>query len=149
MDRLKSMRRATLTKEQLDFLSRTRVARLATADQNGQPHVIPIVFATDGSRLFTPLDEKPKRLPLSKLKRVRNLSANPKLSIIVDEYDEDWSRLGWVLVAGTGEIVNTGDLHTAGARLLRQKYPQYATMSFENRPLIVVTPNRITSWGRI
>jgi PPOX class probable F420-dependent enzyme len=126
-----------------------RVARLATADSGGQPHVIPIVFATDGRFLFSPLDEKPKRAPLLGLKRVRNLLMNPQVAVIADEYDEDWTRLAWVLVSGTGKLVDAGDLHISGTGVLRKKYPQYETISFENRPLIIVTPVHITSWKAV
>jgi PPOX class probable F420-dependent enzyme len=132
--------------DELSFVSRIRVARLATASAEGEPHVVPIVFATDGNRVFTPLDEKPKRVALTKLKRVRNILANPKVSIIVDEYSEDWSRLAWVLLTGTAEIVYSGDLHSAGAGLLKARYPQYDQMSFEGRPLIVITIKRMTTW---
>src|SRR2546425_12214110 len=92
------MNRATFTEAELDLLTRTRVGRLATADAAGQPHVIPVVFATDGQKLYTPLDQKPKRVTPNQLKRVRNLLENPKLAFVVDNYDEDWTRLAWVLV---------------------------------------------------
>ena len=143
------MSRATFTEAELHFLARMRVARLATADASGQPHVIPIVFATDGQRLYTPVDEKPKRVAPSQLKRVRNLLVNPQVAIVVDEYDEDWTRLAWMLVTGRGEIVETGQAHATGIRLLQAKYPQYDVMPLEHRPLIGVTPLRITSWGAL
>lgn len=134
------------TTAELSFLARMRVARLATADAAGQPHVIPIVFAIDDRALYTPLDEKPKRVAPSRLKRVRNLTVNPQVAVVVDEYDEDWTRLAWVLVTGRGEIVEGGAAHAAGVRLLHDKYPQYAAMPLEHRPIIVVTPIRVTSW---
>ena len=143
------MRRVIFTEAELSFLTRIRVARLATADAAGQPHVIPIVFAIDGQTLYTPVDEKPKRVAPNQLKRVRNLLANPRVAIVVDEYDEDWTRLAWVLVMGKGEIVEGGEVHAAGIRLLQDKYPQYDVMPLEHRLLIVVTPLRITSWGAL
>ncbi len=143
------MSRSTFTEAELRFLARMRVARLATADATGQPHVIPIVFATDGRRLYTPVDEKPKRVAPRQLKRVRNLLANPQVAVVVDEYDEDWTRLAWTLVTGRAEIVEAGETHAAGVRLLRAKYPQYGVMLLEHRLLIVVTPTRVTSWGRL
>ena len=82
------MNRADFTEAELDFLTRTRVGRLATADAAGQPHVIPVVFATDGRKLYTPLDEKPKRVAPSQLKRVRNLLENPKVAFVVDDYED-------------------------------------------------------------
>ena len=140
------MSRVTFTEAELGFLARMRVARLATADASGRPHVVPIVFATDGQRLYTPLDEKPKRVAPGQLKRVRNLLANPQVAVVVDEYDEDWTRLAWVLVTGRGEMVEGGEAHAAGIRLLQDKYPQYDVMPLERRPLIVITPLRVRSW---
>ena len=140
------MPRTNFTKEELDFLSQTRVGRLATSDAAGQPHVIPIVFATDGQRLYTPLDKKPKRVAPSQLKRVRNLLENPKLAFVVDRYDEDWTQLAWLLVRGTGIVVESGEEHAKGIRLLEQKYAQYGPMPLKDRPLIVITPSEVTNW---
>ena len=143
------MNRATFTEAEMRFLTRMRVGRLATADARGQPHVIPIVFAIDPQRLYTALDEKPKRVAPRQLKRVRNLRVNPQVAIVVDEYDEDWTRLAWVLVRGRGEIVEEGEVHATGLRLLQDKYPQYDVMPLEHRPLIAVTPLGVTSWGAL
>jgi len=143
------MNRVTFTEGELRFLARMRVARLATADASGQPHVIPIVFATDGQRLYTPVDEKPKRVAPARLKRVHNLLANPQVAVVVDEYDEDWTRLAWVLVTGGGEIIEAGEAHALGIHLLQAKYPQYNVMPLEHCLLIVVTPRRVTSWGAL
>jgi len=136
----------TFTGAELDFLSRTRVGRLATADAAGQPHVIPVVFATDGQKLYTPLDQKPKRVAPSQLKRVRNLLENPKVAFLVDDYDEDWTRLAWVLVRGAGKIVEKGEAHATGVRLLQEKYLQYEGMPLKDHLLIVITPSHVTSW---
>jgi len=140
---------AIFTNAELGFLARMRVARLATADAAGQPHVIPIVFAIDGQRLYTPVDAKPKRVAPGRLKRVRNLLVNPHVAIVADEYDEDWTRLAWVLVAGRGEVVDGGEAHVVGIRLLQDKYAQYEAMPLEHRPLIVVTLLSVTSWGAL
>ena len=140
------MPRANLTKEELDFLSRARVGRLATGDAAGQPHVIPIVFATDGQSLYTPIDKKPKRLAANQLKRVRNLLENPKLAFVVDHYDEDWTKLVWVMIKGTGTLIESGEAYTTGIRLLERKYPQYRQMPLTDRPMIVITPLEVTSW---
>ena len=141
-----SMRQTNFTPAELNFLTRARVGRLATADAAGQPHVIPVVFATDGQKLYTPLDRKPKRVAPSQLKRVRNLLENPKIAFIVDNYDEDWSQLAWVLVKGTGKVVESGEAHATGVRLLEEKYAQYGRMPLKDRPLIVITPSKVTSW---
>ncbi|MBI3361736.1 MAG: TIGR03668 family PPOX class F420-dependent oxidoreductase [Chloroflexi bacterium] len=124
-----------------------RVGRLATCDAGGQPHVVPIVFAVEGHRLYTPLDEKPKRVAVGQLKRVRNILVNPQVAVVVDEYDEDWSRLAWVLIRGTAEIVAEGEAHATAMYLLRDKYPQYAAANLERRPVIVIRPTRIAQWG--
>ena len=141
--------RATFTQAELRFLARMRVAHLATADASGHPHVIPIVFATDGQRLYTPLDEKPKRVEPRRLKRARNILVNPRVAVVVDEYDEDWTRLAWVLIQGTAEIVEAGERRESGVRGLQIRYHQYHDTSLERRPLIVITPTRVTSWGAL
>ena len=141
--------RATFTDAERRFLTRMRVARLATADAALRPHVIPIVFAIDDRKLYTPVDGKPKRVAPGQLKRVRNLLDNPQVAIVVDEYDEDWTRLAWVLVTGRGEMVEGGAAHAVGVGLLQRKYPQYKAMPLADRPLIVVTPLGVTSWGAL
>jgi PPOX class probable F420-dependent enzyme len=90
-----------------------------------------------------------KRVEPHQLKRVRNLLANPKIALVVDHYDENWAQLAWVLVTGKAEILERGDLYTAGIRLLQDKYGQYHQMPLENRLLIAITPTRITSWGNL
>ena len=136
----------TFTKVELEFLARARVGRLATADSKGQPHVIPIVFATDGEKIYTPLDKKPKRTAPHQLKRVRNILENPKVAFIADHYEEDWEKLAWILVKGMGTLVETGEAYATAVRLLEEKYPQYKTMPLQNRPLIVITPSDVSSW---
>ena len=143
------MGRLTFTEAERRFLARMRVARLATADASGQPHVIPIVFATDGRCVYTPLDGKPKQVAAYQLKRARNIRANPRVAVVVDEYDEDWTRLAWVLISGTAEIAESGESHTIGLRLLQEKYFQYRSMSLEGRPIVVVTPTGVSSWGAL
>ena len=134
---------------ELRFLNSMPVAHLATADASGQAHVIPIVFAFDGQLLYTPIDEKPKSVDPERLKRVRNLLENDQLAIVVDRYDADWTQLAWVLVKGTGEFVKEGEQRRTGIKLLKEKYPQYEDMPLEGRPLIVVTPHEVTSWGAL
>jgi len=141
------MMRAVFTDSERDFLKHARVARLATADGSGDPHVVPIVFALDGNTVYTPLDDKPKRVPLKHLTRVRNIVANPHVALVVDEYDEDWTRLAWVLVRGTAAVCESGSVQSTGIRLLREKYPQYEQMTLDGRPIIVITPTAIASWG--
>jgi len=130
-------------------LARARVARLATADRRGRPHVVPICFAAVGRRLYTPIDEKPKRAAPLRLKRVRNIVANPHVALVVDAYREDWRRLWYVLVFGTARVLRPGAAgHAAALRALRLKYRQYRTMRLEERPVLAVTPVRVVTWPR-
>src|ERR1051326_1838904 len=140
------MPRTNFTKDELAMLAGIRVGRLATTDKAGQPHVIPVVFATDGDKLYTPLDKKPKRVAPNQLKRVRNLLENPRLAFVVDHYEDDWTKLAWVMVKGMGELLESGEAYATGIRLLEEKYPQYQTMPLNNQPLIVITPAQITGW---
>ena len=124
-----------------------RIAHLATADLSGQPHVIPICFIFDGKHFYSPIDEKPKRTSAEKLKRVKNIRENPLVSLVVDRYDEDWSRLAYVLIPGKARILVRGVLHKRAVRHLRRKYPQYKAMAIEGRPMILITPKRFRSWS--
>lgn len=129
------------------FIRAGRVAHLATADAGGQPLVIPICFAFDGKEFFSPIDEKPKQISPHKLKRLRNIAENPKISLIIDRYDEDWQRLAYLLITGKAKILLRGARHRRAVLLLRKKYPQYEDMAIDERPLIVITPIRMRNWG--
>jgi len=131
------------------LLRSARVAHLATADAGGRPHVIPICFVYDGKGFFSPIDEKPKRTAPRKLKRLKNIRDNPHVALIVDHYDEDWTKLAYILVVGTARILSTGQKHQKAVRLLRRKYRQYRSMAIDERPMIVIRPSRIMSWGRL
>ncbi len=144
-NRTRRKARMNLTWER-DFITSHRVARLATVDAQGQPHVVPIVYAFDGSLLYTPLDAKPKRVDVHQLQRVKNIRANPHVATVVDDYADDWTQLAWVQIRGTAQLVEEGEAHATGVRLLTAKYPQYQTMPLDDRPIIVITPERITSW---
>jgi PPOX class probable F420-dependent enzyme len=126
-----------LTRKERAFIRAARVAHLATADANGQPHVIPICFVLDRSEFFSPIDEKPKQTAPRML----------KISLVVDRYEEDWRRLAYVLVTGTAKIILRGKRHDRAVRLLRRKYPQYRSMALEQRPIIRISPARAVSWG--
>ena len=86
--------RSTLNDAEIAFIRVQHVAHLATADAEGRPHVVPVCYAFDGSRFYTPLDEKPKRVAEQQLRRVRNIEARPEVMLLIDQYDDDWSRLG-------------------------------------------------------
>jgi PPOX class probable F420-dependent enzyme len=131
------------------FIRAGRVAHLATADGGGQPLVVPICFAFDGKEFFSPIDEKPKRLSPQRLKRLRNIAENSKVSLIIDRYDEDWQRLAYLLITGRAKILLRGARHRRAVLLLREKYSQYERMAIDERPIIVITPIRIRNWGNL
>lgn len=131
------------------FLNGRRVGRLATADGAGRPHVVPACFALGALGVYITVDEKPKRKTGRPLKRIRNILENPSVALIVDRYDEDWSRLGWVMVRGSAEILENGDEHDRAQALLRDRYPQYRRMALEDLPVIAIRAERVTSWGNL
>ena len=136
--------------EQLAFLDAQRAGRLATADLQGRPHVVPVCYACDGSTLYIALDEKPKRVPPERLKRVHNLLENSQVALVVDRYDDDWSRLAYVLVQGRADMLDPGDAeHARAVRLVRDRYPPYRAMALELRPVIAIRPSRIVAWGAL
>ena len=138
---------AQLDPGQTRLLAAARVGHLSTADANGQPHVIPVCFAFDGRRLYSVLDQKPKRALLSKLRRVRNIESNPQVALVVDHYEEDWSNLRYILVSGKADLLVDGDERVEAIRLLRNKYPQYQDMDIDASPVIRITPDRFVTWG--
>jgi len=132
------------------YLETARLGRLATADAEGRPHVVPVCFAFVGDRIVTPIDEKPQRVSPDALRRSRDVSENPRVALVVDHYSEDWSQLGWVQVRGTATHCDPGEkLHSPGVRALREKYDQYADHDLEERPLIRIDPGTIRSWGHL
>jgi PPOX class probable F420-dependent enzyme len=140
--------RATLTEAEIAFVQRMRVARLATADENGSPHLVPVCYAFDGICFYTPLDEKPKRVAGTQLRRVRNIEARHEASLLIDQYDDDWSHLGYVLIHGQADLLQPdNEAHHHAITLLRDRYVQYQTMTLEQHPVIVITPDHVTSWG--
>jgi PPOX class probable F420-dependent enzyme len=130
------------------FLASTRVARLATVDAQGDPLVLPICFAVEDARLYLSLDEKPKRRDPLDLERVRNLRAHPRVAVVADRWDEDWSRLAWVHLSGTARVVLPHeDSHGHAVALLRAKYSQYTSMALDTRPVIAMDIERVKTWG--
>jgi len=126
------------------------VAHLATADASGAPHVVPVCFALVDDTLYVSIDEKPKRAAPTRLRRLRNIEQNPRVAVVADVYDDrDWSRLGFVLVRGQARTVLTGEEHARALDVLRGKYAQYRAMVLEERPVIAIDVERVTSWGQI
>jgi PPOX class probable F420-dependent enzyme len=129
-------------------LEGARVGRLATADADGRPHVVPCCFAFDGDALVSPIDEKPKSRSATDLRRVRDVRENPYAALVVDEYAEDWDALWWVQVRATATVEFPDvDAHGAAVRALREKYDQYAEHALSERPLLRLAPGRVVSWG--
>jgi PPOX class probable F420-dependent enzyme len=129
------------------FLAARRIGYLATADGRAAPHVVPVCFAIVDDALYVTIDEKPKRESGRPLKRLRNIVANPAVAVVVDRYDEDWTRLGWVMLRGQAEILSGGAEHDEAQAMLRSRYPQLRAMRISDRPVIALRIERTTSWG--
>jgi PPOX class probable F420-dependent enzyme len=117
-----------------------RVARLATVGPDGRPHVVPICFALDGDTLYTAVDEKPKSTRA--LRRLANIEANPSVEVVIDHWDEDWSRLWWVRLSGSARVV---ERHARGLELLVAKYPQYGDTPPAG-PFVVIAVEARREW---
>lgn len=104
-------------------VAKARVARLATVDPDGHPHLVPIVFALDGHTLYTAVDRKPKRT--RRLQRLRNVEANPVACVLVDHYADDWTELWWVRVRGPARVVELPEEREGAVALLAEKYRQH------------------------
>jgi PPOX class probable F420-dependent enzyme len=121
-----------------------RVARLATVRPDGRPHVVPICFAVDGDRVVSVVDEKPKRS--RELARLANVRQHPAVSLLVDEYDDDWTRLWWVRADGLALVLDEGEVHGHAVELLASKYPQYAHYR-DDRPTGAVLAVAVERWS--
>lgn len=139
-----------LSAEERRYLEASRVGRLATADVDGRPHVVPFCFALVGEAVVTPLDEKPKRGEPADLRRVRDIEENPRVAMVVDHWSEAWDRLGWLQLRGTARLVDPGEPgHDEAIDALRAKYDQYREHALEDRPVIRIDPGSAVSWGRL
>ena len=131
-------------------LETARVARLATLDAALRPHMVPICFACDGPVFYSAIDRKPKRVAPNRLARLKNIKETPQVALLVDQYDEDWTRLWYVLVRGEAELVSAAPERKRALQRLRAKYQQYAAgMLADDAPILRITPQRITAWGKI
>jgi PPOX class probable F420-dependent enzyme len=124
-------------------LTAARVARLATIDPDGRPHLVPIVFALEGDTLYSAVDRKPKRS--TTLRRIENARARPDVTILVDHYADDWSRLWWIRLRGRARVLDDGEERERALELLREKYPQYVEEPPEG-PVLAVDVTEIRSW---
>ena len=123
--------------------SSSRVAQLATAGADGVPHLVPIVFAVSNDVIYTAVDAK--RKSTQRLRRMANIEVNPAVSLIVDHYEDDWSRLWWVRADGNAEIHYSGEEMAAGYFELRRKYVQYQRIALDG-PVIAVTVAGWSGW---
>jgi PPOX class probable F420-dependent enzyme len=133
-------------------LRQARVARFATLDARGRPHIVPICFAYDGNIIYTAIDQKPKRVSPERLIRVKNIRAVPHVALLIDEYKENWTQLWYVLIRGKAKLIPQSARKERARALgkLRAKYLQYARgMLPEDAPIIRIGLERITSWGKI
>jgi PPOX class probable F420-dependent enzyme len=147
-----------LTPAEFTFLAAARRAVLATIDDRGSPRLVPICFAVMPARpplLYTPVDEKPKRVAdPHDLGRIRDIVQRPGVTLLIDRWSEDWTRLGWLRLKGMADLVEPGDGDAGVERAtavaaLRHKYPQYATHRLEDRPMIRIRIERSRSWGSL
>lgn len=133
-------------------LAQARVARLATVDLKGRPHVVPVCFAYHAGVFYTAVDQKPKRAPPERLARLQNIRSTPHVALLIDTYEDDWTRLWYVLVRGKAKLVRNSarDERSLAVRRLRAKYPQYARgMLADDAPIIRISSERVTSWGKV
>jgi PPOX class probable F420-dependent enzyme len=130
-----------LSREERHFMGIQRVARIATVDPNGTPHVVPVCFALEENTLYVASDYGSRK--------IRNLRANEKISVIVDEYEEDWKKLKGVYLTGVAEIVEPGPEFSKARSLLKEKYPQYTSLPIKEgeTAIIKILPRKAVSWG--
>ncbi len=132
-----------------NFIESARIAHLATVSSAGEPHNIPLCFWFDGERFYFVIDEKPKRKSGAEIKRMKNIAENPRVALVIDHYDEDWSRLAYVLIRGNARIVEDDAEYALAIQHLRHKYAQYHSMLLtqERNPAIRIEPRRVHAWG--
>jgi PPOX class probable F420-dependent enzyme len=124
-------------------LTTARVARLATTDPDGRPHLVPIVFVLEGNTLYSAVDRKPKRS--TKLRRIENARARPDVTILIDHYDEEWNRLWWIRLRGRARVLDDGDERESALALLAAKYAQYRSEPPDG-PVLAVDITEIRTW---
>jgi PPOX class probable F420-dependent enzyme len=124
-----------------------QVAVLASVGSDGAPHVVPVVFAVDegesGTTIYTAVDAK--RKSTHRLRRLANIAANPRVSLLVDHYDHDWTQLWWVRADGLADIHTAGEAMAIGYALLRRKYTQYERIALDG-PVVTIEVKRWSSW---
>ena len=150
-----------LTEAQRAFFNTERRAILATTSPEGRPRLVPVCFwlspqvdSRGRAILYTPIDQKPKESPDPRnLARVRDILVLPEVTMLVDRWDEDWSKLAWLRAYGVGEMLEPQsheiEEHRRVVAELRRRYPQYEEHGLENRPIIKVSIDRVIAWGAV
>lgn len=139
------------TSEVRSFLEAHRVGHLATVGPDATPHAVPVCYAVDEAGVYVVADAKPKRGPARTLARLQNLRRHPRAALVVDTYDDDWTRLAWVMIRGRVEFLG-GAAHDAALQALRRRYPQYRAMPLDDpaaHPIFRLAPDRVTTWSAL
>ncbi len=127
----------------LELFAGAPVAVLATCSIDAVPHLVPVVFAVEGDTVYTAVDAK--RKSTQKLRRLANIEANPRVSLLVDHYNEDWDRLWWVRADGLATVHHDGEQMAIGYGVLRAKYPQYQRTALDG-PVVAIAVGHWASW---
>ena len=135
-----------LSPAQALLLETERVGHLGTVDDAGRPHVVPVCYVVTWPTLYITIDGKPKRHDRP-LRRLRNIAANPDIMVTVDHYNEDWSRLAWVMLSGHADILAEGAEHDMAQALLAARYPQLKAMHIAGLPVIALRIAKVRSWA--
>jgi PPOX class probable F420-dependent enzyme len=151
----------TTDKQEIDpIIYRARVARLATVDSKAIPYIVPVVFAFDGEKYYIPVDEKTKTLKPDKLRRIKNIEINPAVALLIDEYNEDWKKLLFIMIQGKASVIgkrrenerdeeqqdDNDKLLKIAHKLLFTKYPQYQHIAI-GKLCIVIYPQKMIFWS--
>jgi PPOX class probable F420-dependent enzyme len=120
------------------------VARLATVEPSGQPHLVPVTFAIDGDRIYTAVDAKPKTT--ANLRRLRNITGDPRVVVLADHYEENWDALWWARADGVASVLDQPGDMAGPLRLLAARYPQYRA-SLPAGPVISVQVWHWSGWA--
>ena len=143
---------ASWTSEVRSFLDARRVGHLATVGRDGTPHVVPVCYAVDDAGVVVIADAKPKRRPAARLARLEKLRRVPRAAVVVDDYDDDWRRLAWVMVRGPVEFLDEAAAHAAALALLRRRYAQYRAMPLddpERFPVVRLVAELVNVWSAV
>jgi len=136
-----------LNQSMKNLIRKSKVARLATVDKNSIPYVVPVVFVFHNESFYIPLDEKTKNVNPRKLKRVKNIEKNPNVTLLIDEYQNNWKKLYFLMIHGKATIIeqkknkHINEIH----KLLISKYSQYKKIGSGNS-CIKIQPQKVTFW---